>query len=110
MNVQMKCTAALFYACTLFAPLALPQAYPSRPIRLVVGIAPGGGLDASTRIVANGLSKTIGQQVVVENRAGAGGTIAAGAVAAAAPDGYTLLYGSTSLMIAPGIYDNLTFD
>ena len=105
----MKC-APLFLACAVFAPLALAQSYPSKPVRLVVGIAPGGGLDASTRIVANGLSRTLGQQVVVENRAGAGGTIAAAAVAGAAPDGYTLLYGSTSLMIAPGIYDNPGFD
>jgi tripartite-type tricarboxylate transporter receptor subunit TctC len=90
--------------------IAHAQGFPAKPMRLLVGIAPGGGLDASTRIVASGLSKVLGQQVVVENRAGAGGTIAAANVASAAPDGYTLLYGSTSLMIAPGIYDNLTFD
>src|SRR6185503_19387046 len=78
--------------------------------RPVVGIAPGGGLDASTRLVAGGLSKVIGQQVVVENRAGAGGTIAAANIATATPDGYSLLYGSPSLMIAPAIYDNLPFD
>ncbi|MFM9971865.1 MAG: Bug family tripartite tricarboxylate transporter substrate binding protein [Burkholderiales bacterium] len=106
----MKTTLPLFFACAFIAGLVHAQPYPAKPIRLIVGIAPGGGLDASTRIVAGGLSKTINQQVVVENRAGAGGTIAAGAVAAAAPDGYTLLYGSTSLMIAPGIYENLSFD
>ncbi len=109
----MKCTISsipLFLCAVLAAGLIHAQAFPAKPIRLIVGIAPGGGLDASTRIVAGGLSKTIGQQVLVENRAGAGGTIAAGAVAAAAPDGYTLLYASTSLMIAPGIYENLTFD
>jgi len=111
----MKPALPLFLACALVAGFvhAQPlhaQPYPAKPIRLIVGIAPGGGLDASTRIVAGGLSKVINQQVLVENRAGAGGTIAAGAVAAAVPDGYTLLYGTTSLMISPGIYDNLTFD
>ena len=106
----MKPDMPLFLACALIAGLAYAQPYPAKPIRLIVGIAPGGGLDASTRIVAAGLSKAINQQVLVENRAGAGGTIAAGAVASAAPDGYTLLYGTTSLMISPGIYDKLTFD
>ncbi|MSQ52205.1 MAG: tripartite tricarboxylate transporter substrate binding protein [Betaproteobacteria bacterium] len=106
----MSPATPLFLACVLVAGFAQAQPYPAKAIRLIVGIAPGGGLDASTRIVAGGLAKVINQQVLVENRAGAGGTIAAGAVAAAAPDGYTLLYGSTSLMIAPGIYENLTFD
>jgi len=111
----MKLANPLWFSCFLVAGLVQVQAlhaqnFPAKPIRLIVGIAPGGGLDASTRIVAGGLSKVINQQVLVENRAGAGGTIAAAAVATAAPDGYTLLYGSTSLMIAPGIYDNLTFD
>jgi tripartite-type tricarboxylate transporter receptor subunit TctC len=101
----------VFLVCALlWAVLAHAQPYPSKPIRLLVGIAPGGGLDASTRIVAGALSKVIAQQVVVENRAGAGGTIAAATVASAPADGYTLLYGSTSLMIAPAIYDNLAFD
>jgi len=106
----MNLALPLVLSCALCTGFANAQTFPSKPIRLIVGIAPGGGLDASTRIVANGLSKTINQQVLVENRAGAGGTIAAAAVAAAAPDGYTLLYGSTSLMIAPGIYENLSFD
>ena len=102
--------ASIFVAGFVHTQVSFAQAYPAKPIRLIVGIAPGGGLDASTRIVAGALTKLINQQVLVENRAGAGGTIAAGAVAAAAADGYTLLYGSTSLMIAPGIYENLTFD
>ena len=111
----MKPAIASLLACVLatgiaHAQPAPAQSYPAKPIRLIVGIAAGGGLDASTRIVAGGLAKSINQQVLVENRAGAGGTIAAAAVAAAAPDGYTLLYGSTSLLIAPGIYDNLSFD
>jgi tripartite-type tricarboxylate transporter receptor subunit TctC len=89
---------------------ALAQAYPSKPIRMAVGIAPGGGLDASARIVATKLGETLGQQIVVENRAGAGGTIAAASVASAPPDGYTLLYGASSLLISPALYDKLAFD
>ena len=107
---SMKPALPLFLLFALVTGFTHAQPYPAKPIRLIVGIAPGGGLDASTRIVAGALSKVINQQVLVENRAGAGGTIAAGAVASAAPDGYTLLYGSTSLMIAPGIYENLSFD
>jgi tripartite-type tricarboxylate transporter receptor subunit TctC len=101
---------ALCGVMVLGIPAAFAQSYPVKPVRLVVGIAPGGGLDASTRIVANGLSKHLNQQVVVENRAGAGGTIAAASVAGAAPDGYTLLYGTTSLLAAQAMYDNLSFD
>lgn len=104
----------LLLACALsagfFATPVHAQSFPAKPIRLVVGIAPGGGLDASTRLVASKLTEVLGQQVLVENRPGAGGTIAATAVASAAPDGYTLLYGSTSLVIAPALYDKLNFD
>src|SRR4051812_11197995 len=70
---------------------AQAQAYPSRPIRLLVGYSAGGGIDAVARLVGPRLSTLLGQQVVVENRAGAAGLIAGDAVAKAAPDGYTLL-------------------
>lgn len=98
----MKPVLPLFLACAFDAGLVHAQPYRAKPIRLIVSIALGGGLDASTRIVAGSLASVINQQVLFEYRAGADGTIAAGAVAAA-PDGYTLLYGSTSLMIPPGI-------
>lgn len=97
-------TAALAVAC--MAPLAHAQSssnYPDRTIRIMVGYAPGGGIDTMARILAESLSKEVGQSVIVENRAGAAGMLAADAVAKAAPDGYTLLMGDTSLLIAPHI-------
>jgi tripartite-type tricarboxylate transporter receptor subunit TctC len=74
--------------------------FPSKPLRLIVGFAPGGGADALTRIIAEGLSKQLGQQVVVENRPGADGVLAAQAVSSANADGYTLLMGTNTAMVA----------
>ncbi len=81
------------------ASSVLAQAYPSRPIKLIVPFASGGGSDAVGRVVAQALSERLGQSVVVENRTGAGGSIGADAVAKSAPDGYTLLLGSTSEIV-----------
>ena len=86
------------------------SAYPSRPISMVVGFAPGGGTDAVARILAKSLSESLGQQVVVENKAGAGGNIATDHVAHAAPDGHTILLGSVgSLAVAPHVISNLGY-
>ena len=94
-----------------FAPIASAQPYPSRPIRLIVPFPGGGATDIVGRLVAQKLSEGLGQAVIVENRAGAGGTVGSAAAAKSAPDGYTLLYGSTStLAIAPGLYRNLAYD
>ena len=86
------------------------SAYPNRAITMIVGFAPGGGTDAVARILAKSLSDSLGQQVVVENKAGAGGNIATEAVARAAPDGYTILLGSVgSLAVAPHVIANLGY-
>lgn len=93
------------------APLyASAQAYPERAIKLLVGFPPGGSTDLAARILAGHLSQSLGQPVVVENRAGASGNIAAAAVAQAAPDGYTLLMAASSFAAAPAFHDNLGWD
>src|SRR6266498_3457658 len=82
-------------------------AYPNRPVTMVVGFQPGGGTDTVARILAKNVGDAIGQQVLVENKAGAGGNIATDYVAHAAPDGYTLLLGNVgSLAVAPHIVAN----
>jgi tripartite-type tricarboxylate transporter receptor subunit TctC len=96
---------------TLASHAALAQAYPAKPVRLVVPFPPGGSTDIVARIVAQKLSDRLGQQVVVENRGGAGGTIGAEAVAKAPPDGYTLVVGTTSThAVAPSVYGKIGYD
>ena len=92
---------------------ALAQAapYPAKPVRIVVPFPPGGPTDVVGRFVATKLGEALGQQFVVDNRAGAGGTVGSEAVAQSAADGYTLLYGSTStLAMAPSLYRKLGYD
>ena len=102
---------ALGFIAALAAARALPAAaetassFPSRPIRLIVPQAPGGNSDTFGRILAQTLTERLGQQVVVENRAGAGGTVGSALVAKAAPDGYTLLVADNGThAIAPTLY------
>ena len=89
---------------------AFAQDYPSRPIHILVGFMPGGGPDITARWIAQKLGEAWKQQVLVENRPGAGGTVAAGTVARAAPDGYTLLSVSSAHAVAPAIYPKLPYD
>ena len=100
----LAATAALAFAVHA-------QPYPNKPIRLLVGFAPGGNTDTVARVVGQKLADKLGQQVIIENKAGAGGTIATGEVARAAPDGYTLTMGTTTThAIAVAAYSNLTYD
>lgn len=88
-----------------------PAQFPSRPITMVVGFAPGGGTDTVARILAKTVSEGLGQQVVVDNKAGAGGNIATDYVAKAAPDGHTILLGNVgSLTVAPHLLASLPYD
>ncbi len=95
----------------LFVVPAGAQDYPSRPITLIVPYAAGGGNDVMARIVADKMSKSLGQQIVIENKGGAGGSIATRQVAKAAPDGYTLGLGGTGThAINPTLYPNVGYD
>ena len=86
------------------------SSWPTRVVRIIVGFPPGGGADAAARIAAARLSEIWGQQVIVENKGGAGGNIAHDAAAHAAPDGYTILFSPSSLPIMPLLYTSLNYD
>lgn len=87
-----------------------PPAFPSRPVAMVVGFAPGGPADVIARLIAPTLAADLGQPVVVENASGAGGSIGQARVAAARPDGHTILFGSLAQAIIPTLYRSLSFD
>jgi tripartite-type tricarboxylate transporter receptor subunit TctC len=107
----MKAILASLIILTGAPAFAQTDAYPSRPIRIVVTVPPGGAADFIARLVGGKISESVGQPVVVENRGGAGGTIAADAVAKAAPDGYTLLQNSiTTHGVGPHLYSKLPYD
>jgi len=90
---------------------ALAQSYPTRPITLVVPFAPGGSASTAARSVADKMSETLGQQIVIDNRGGAGGTVATRAVAKSPPDGYTLLViTSATVGTSPSLFQNLGYD
>ncbi len=89
---------------------ACGQAYPSKPIRLIVPYAPGGGVDIVARALAQELTKRMGQQIIVDNRTGAGGNIGSDVVAKATPDGYTLLIASPANAINPSLYTKMPFN
>ena len=98
-------------ALLAFTPsIAQPQAYPTRIVRVIVPFSPGGAVDGPMRIIAQELGKRWGQQVVIDNRPGAGATIGSEIVARAAPDGYTLLLASQTNAISATLYSKLPFD
>lgn len=110
---SMSRRAALLLAIVATATTstaAWAQAWPTKPVRLVVGYSAGGGVDAMARLLAPRLSAVLGQQVVVENRTGAAGLIAGDTVARSAPDGYTLMLGDSSLLIAQHLQPRMSFD
>jgi tripartite-type tricarboxylate transporter receptor subunit TctC len=108
LNLQNIATILMLFVCSL----AIGQeSYPSRPIRLIVSFTPGGGADLTARTVGQKMSESLRQPVVVENRPGANGLVGAGAVAGAAPDGYTLLLTDRgALGINPSLYRKLPYD
>ncbi len=116
MRLHEAAPAAVLIAAMVPAFAAQPPGgdpvadYPRKPIRIVVGFTPGGGPDITARLVAQKLTAAWQQQVVVDNRPGAGGTIGASLVANATPDGYTLLSVSSAHAVAPAIYSKLPYD
>ena len=97
---------ALLFACSLQA-----QEFPSKAVRIIVPWPPGGNVDITARTVQAALGEVLGQQVIVENRPGAGGTVGSAQVAKASPDGYTLLLGSSGTITnAPAVYKNIAYD
>ena len=111
MKSNLKRLFAVTCAIAAFTSGAGAQDYPTRPVKIIVGYVAGGGPDSVARALAQKMSESLGQSFVVENRPGAGGTLATGIVAKSPADGYTLLAGETGqLVIAPYIYKTLTYN
>jgi tripartite-type tricarboxylate transporter receptor subunit TctC len=110
MNTRTLCRIAVVLCASLVAQHAAAQAYPAKPVRLVVPFPPGGTNDIVARIIARELSQSMGQQFVVDNRGGASGIIGADSVAKAPPDGYTLMVHSTSHLTNAFSYNKLPYD
>src|SRR5262245_14724303 len=109
LNNQVSAALAFAVACTLALPVSA-QTYPNRAIRMVAPFAPGGATDFIARLVSQKLAERLGQQVVVDNRAGAGGNIGFEIVVRAAPDGYTLMIASNSYATNAALTPKLAFD
>jgi len=110
MNRKNVIAAALAGFAAVSTSAATAQDYPNRPVRMIVPFAAGGPTDVMARIVAQKLTEGLGQQVVVDNRAGAGGNIGMGLAANASPDGYTMIVVSSSFVVNPGLYKSIPYD
>jgi tripartite-type tricarboxylate transporter receptor subunit TctC len=106
----MATLAASAIAMLFSVGAAAEDAYPSKPIHMLLGFAPGGPTDIVARILGQKISDRLGQPIVVENRPGAGGNIAADQTAKAPADGYTIFYNTSSIVIAPWVYNKVNFD
>ena len=104
-RIALRLAAAIAIACAI-SPSAFALDYPTKPVHLIVGVAPGGANDTVARLVAQALSERLGQPVVVENRPGAGGNVGLEAVVNAPPDGYTLLFATSANALGASFYDN----
>jgi tripartite-type tricarboxylate transporter receptor subunit TctC len=109
-NTAMKWLAGLALAALVTTGAVAQSDFPNRPIRMLVPFAAGGGIDITARITAQSLSDVLGQQVVVQNQGGAGGALATDAMVRADPDGYTLLYHSTTGIVHAAVTPNLPYD
>jgi tripartite-type tricarboxylate transporter receptor subunit TctC len=109
-NMKALALSALIALGGLAAPASAQDAYPTHPIKFVVPFAAGGGIDITARMAAERISELLGQQIVIQNQGGAGGSIGTAFVVKSAPDGYTLLYHSTSGTVHSAITANLSYD
>ena len=105
----MRKTFLLLFSALIALP-ALAQPYPNKPIRMILAFPPGGPTDINARIFALKLGESMNQQIVVDNKPGAGGNIAAAEAAKAPADGYTIFYNTSAIAIAPSLYSNLNYD
>ena len=110
MSLRTFGLASVFAGMTLCAASCMAQTYPAKTVRVIVPFAPGGGTDILTRTIAPKLSETLGQQLVIDNRAGGGSTIGSEMVSKAVADGYTLLMVDTSFTTNPSLYRKLPYD
>ncbi|MGZ8156581.1 MAG: Bug family tripartite tricarboxylate transporter substrate binding protein, partial [Burkholderiales bacterium] len=106
----MKARVASALIAALATTTVCAQGYPTKPVRLVVGFTPGGGVDINARLLAPKLTEYFGQQVIVDNRPGAGTNIANELVARAAPDGYTILVNTAAVVINMSLYKKVNYD
>lgn len=110
MNIHSLAAAAIVLGNSLPAGAALAQPYPDRSVRVLVGLAPGGGTDSVARVMTQKLSDVFGQSFIVDNRPSAGGNVAGELAARAAPDGYTLLVVTPTHVTNPSLYSNVRYD
>src|SRR5215510_14177062 len=109
--VRLLVAGWAFAALSMMPPAAAAQQkYPEKPIRFIVPFTAGGATDIIARVMAQGLTETLGQTAVIENRPGAGSNLGANAVARSDPDGHTLLIASSGIIASPALYRNLSYD
>ncbi|QET04806.1 MULTISPECIES: Bug family tripartite tricarboxylate transporter substrate binding protein [Cupriavidus] len=109
-TLYLAATAAILATTFAVPPAHAADKYPNKPVRMLVGFPPGGSADINARIVAQGLASQLSGSIVPDNKPGAGGNIAATEAKRAAPDGYTIFYSTSAIVLAPSLYQNVQFD
>ena len=109
-TLYLAAAAAIFATTFAVPPVSAADKYSSKPVRMLVGFPPGGSADINARIVAQGLASQLSASIVPDNKPGAGGNIAATEAKRAAPDGYTIFYSTSAIVLAPSLYQNVQFD
>ena len=108
MKFSIRLAVGFFLA--LMTSMLWAQSWPTKPVRMIIAFPPGGPTDLVSRVLAQKLSEQLGQQVIVDNKPGAGGNIAAELAARAAPDGYTIFYNTSAIVIGPALYGKVNYD